>query len=84
MDLRFSVSSEDLRAPSISTSPSSGAEMPRIMRMRVVLPAPFLPMSPYISPRMTVMDTPSTLRIPPKDFVSEYVAMATLFSFSIH
>ena len=39
---------------------------------RVVLPAPFGPMSPVIDPSGTVNETPSTARWPPKALVSEW------------
>src|ERR1051325_7401381 len=40
------------------------------MRISVVLPAPFSPTSPTISPGATSSETSSTARVRPKDFVT--------------
>src|SRR5574338_1147951 len=46
--------------PSTSTSPPSRARTPQIMEMVVVLPAPFGPSRPYVSPGAIWKPTPST------------------------
>src|SRR5262245_50185906 len=46
--------------PSISTRPAVGLSSPAIIRMVVVLPAPFGPRKPWISPGSTSRLTPST------------------------
>src|SRR5437763_9438795 len=46
--------------------PASGSSMPLTQLKSVVLPAPFGPMSPRISPRLTTNDTSSRARTPPK------------------
>src|SRR5207249_3644549 len=48
------------------TSPASGARNPERRLKTVVLPAPFGPMSPSISPGATVRSRPATARRPPK------------------
>ena len=45
-----------------STRPEVGFSSPAIMRMVVVLPAPFGPRKPWISPGATSRLTPSTAR----------------------
>src|SRR6185436_5382661 len=46
--------------PLIVIAPDVGLSSPAIMRMVVVLPAPFGPRKPWISPGATSSDTPST------------------------
>jgi hypothetical protein len=46
------------------------------MRMVVVLPAPFGPRSPYTEPRAMRRSSPSTARVPLKDFESPEISMA--------
>src|SRR5262252_6472661 len=54
--------------PRIWMSPASGAVMFMIMRIVVVLPAPFGPRSPNIDPRGTASERLSTARNFPNDF----------------
>ncbi len=51
--------------PSRRMAPPVGASSPDTMLMTVVFPAPFGPMSPWISPRSTAKLAPSTARTPP-------------------
>ena len=53
--------------PSTLTVPESGLKMSRIMRMGVVLPAPFGPSRPKISPACTSKLTSWTAFVWPKD-----------------
>src|SRR5690348_10163167 len=55
-----------MSAPRNRTCPAVGARNPVTRLNRVVLPAPFGPISPTISPSRTSNDTPSTARSPPK------------------
>src|SRR5688572_30041496 len=48
--------------------PASGARLPEICAMSVVLPAPFGPISACTSPRVTSNVTPSVATTPPKRF----------------
>jgi hypothetical protein len=48
--------------PSMTNASEVGAMRPAIIRMVVVLPAPFGPRNPWISPDPTSMLTPSTAR----------------------
>src|SRR4051794_37888151 len=52
------------------TRPESGAASPTVMANVVVLPAPFGPSRPTISPEDTSMLTPRTTVRPPYDLVS--------------
>ena len=54
--------------PPMVTSPSVGGMKPVIMRMVVVLPAPFGPRKPSTSPFSTVNETPFTATFGPKVF----------------
>src|ERR1700722_12968088 len=54
--------------PSIWICPALGSSTPRIMLIVVVLPAPFGPSRPTISPGATWKLTPSTARTSPNDF----------------
>ena len=60
MRLRTPAGSSTTETPSSSASPSSGFTSAANMRSVVVLPAPFGPSSPYISPGATSNDKPST------------------------
>jgi hypothetical protein len=51
--------------PSAEISPSSGVVRPRHMRMVVVLPAPFGPITPRHSPGAISNDRSSTTVVPP-------------------
>ena len=55
-----------IKRPSKRTSPSDGGVTPEIMLNKVVLPAPFGPISPTNSPRRTSAETWSTAVSPPK------------------
>jgi hypothetical protein len=46
--------------PLTTMRPAVGFKSPAIMRMLVVLPAPFGPRKPWICPGATLSDTPST------------------------
>src|SRR5947208_1481369 len=52
--------------PKSATSPSSGRLRPVTMVITVVLPAPFGPRKPTISPRPTWKSTPATASLAPK------------------
>ena len=54
--------------------PSVGSSTPRIMLIVVVLPAPFGPSSPTISPGDTWNETPSTAFNGPKDLARRSTA----------
>src|SRR5579864_2281538 len=54
-----------MSAPRNRTRPAVGARNPVTRLKSVVLPAPFGPISPTISPSRTVNETPSTARSPP-------------------
>src|SRR5579864_6876794 len=55
-----------MSAPRNRTRPAVGAMNPVTRLNSVVLPAPFGPISPTISPSRTANETPSTARSPPK------------------
>src|SRR5215468_2198504 len=61
--------------PSISTRPAVGLSSPAIMRMVVVLPAPFGPRKPWISPGATERLTPSTAVKAPYFLTSDSTAI---------
>jgi hypothetical protein len=51
--------------PSTVTSPASRSSSPAMIEIVVVLPAPFGPSSPYVSPGLIWNPTPSTaVRLP--------------------
>jgi hypothetical protein len=52
--------SEERSCPSMLTDPEVGFKSPAMTRMVVVLPAPFGPRKPWISPGSTSRDTPAT------------------------
>src|SRR5436190_12529051 len=56
--------------PNTSSRPASGLMMSRIVRISVVLPAPFGPSRPKISPRSTCSDTLSRATVWPKRLVT--------------
>src|SRR6266542_2338281 len=64
----------DTRKPRMSTSPEVGVIDPAMRLNRVVLPAPFGPMTPRISPSRSSRSTRSTARSPPKLFEIARVA----------
>src|SRR5262249_50296787 len=55
--------------------PRVGSSRPRIMRMVVVLPAPFRPVKAKTLPRGTRKETVSAAHLPPKYLVSPRVSM---------
>ncbi len=55
-----------IRRPSSRTSPRSGETSPPMELNREVLPAPFGPIRPRISPRATLNDTSTLAATPPK------------------
>src|SRR6185312_1537860 len=59
-----------MSAPSTTIAPSSGLSAPVTMLMVVVLPDPFGPISPTISPRDSVKERPWTAWTPPKCLAS--------------
>src|SRR3954465_9477741 len=63
-----SMGSSTMLWPPMVTSPSVGGMKPVIMRMVVLLPAPFGPRKPNTSPFSTVKETPLTATFGPKDF----------------
>src|SRR5438132_12758687 len=63
---RTALASLRTEMPSTKTSPSLGARIPPMIRLAVVLPAPFGPRSPTISPGGTWKDTSSRASVPAK------------------
>src|SRR5712691_11008188 len=59
----------DTSAPLKTMWPAVGANNPHMRLTIVLLPEPFGPMRPRISPRATERSTPSTARTPPKCLV---------------
>ena len=59
--------------PNISYSPAVGSANPAIIFKTVVLPAPFLPINPYIAPRRMCISTWSTATCLPNCFVKPLV-----------
>src|SRR6516162_5205204 len=55
--------------------PRVGSSKPKIIRMVVVLPAPFRPMKAKTLPRGTQKETVSTAHLPPKYLVSPCVSI---------
>jgi hypothetical protein len=54
--------------PSRMISPASGVYTPDSIFIRVLLPAPFSPITAWISPLRTVRCTPRSARVAPKRF----------------
>src|SRR2546427_543616 len=71
------MSRSGIRRPSTVTVPASGATSPTIARMSVVLPAPFGPSRPYISPVLTRSVTPSSACMSPNFFWTSSTSTAT-------
>ena len=67
--------SRRMSRPSTRTSPEVGSDSPARMRMVVVLPAPFGPRKPKISPRRTWSEMPSTAVKSPYFFVRSWIAI---------
>src|SRR5687767_15555578 len=59
-----------MSAPAKRTVPASGRRLPASWLMKVVLPAPFGPMTACVSPSRTSKSMPSHARRAPKVFVS--------------
>ena len=59
-----------MRSPQKEIAPASGANDPAIMLNKVVLPAPFGPITAKISPGFTSRLTPSTASKPRKRLVT--------------
>jgi hypothetical protein len=57
-----------MSSPQNSTWPAVGLIWPRMLLNSVVLPEPFGPMTPTISPGPTFSETPSTALMAPYDF----------------
>src|SRR3954469_4730240 len=67
---RFASSgASTMLCPPIVTSPAVGGMKPVIMRIVVLLPAPFGPRKPRTSPFSTVKETPLTATFGPKVFL---------------
>src|SRR3990172_3899519 len=58
----------EMDMPATTTSPASGSRRPATMEIEVVLPAPFGPRRPNVSPSSIVKPTPPTAVISPKLF----------------
>src|SRR5512132_3084731 len=63
------------------TSPRSGRSSPEICLMKVVLPAPFGPITAWVSPSRTSKSTPSVASSAPKDLRSLRVSRSRLAMF---
>ena len=64
-------------------SPESGKRMDMIIRIEVVLPAPFGPMNPYSPPRGTARSRLSTATIRPNVLVTPVKLMAVSIDLSL-
>src|SRR3954465_3792332 len=64
--------------PSTDNVPASGKMIDIIMRIVVVLPAPFGPMNPYTAPRGTTRSRWSTALVAPNAFVTPLRRRAVL------
>ena len=62
---RVCAGSRSIAAPSSRIVPPVGRTVPAMQLKSVVLPAPFGPISPTISPRRTAIETESTAATPP-------------------
>src|SRR5579862_6246937 len=69
--------------PSISVVPRSGRNTVQISRNIVVLPAPFGPMRPVISPSAATKLTSSTTSRSPNDFASPRISIIRRFDATI-
>ena len=67
-----------LAAVRAGSSPPVGLRLPARRLNSVVLPAPFGPISPTMSPRSTDSETPSTAVMPPKCFDTERLRASAL------
>ena len=74
----LSAESPSMRWPAKVIEPPSGSKTPAIMLNSVVLPAPFGPMTPQISPASTSNDTSSTATRPRKRLVTPSRARSAL------
>src|SRR5258706_4841681 len=60
-------------SPKIEIDPEFGTTRPTTHRIKVVLPAPFGPRSPRISPSFTSSETPDKAERDPYDFTSDSI-----------
>src|SRR5919106_3971360 len=70
MRARFGAGSLVMSAPAKRTMPLSGSRFPASWLMKVVLPAPFGPITACVSPSVTSKSMPSHARSAPKLFVN--------------
>src|ERR671915_1835843 len=70
MRARLGAGSAVMSAPAKRTVPVSGSRLPASWLMKVVLPAPFGPITAWVSPSLTSKSMPSQARSAPKLFVS--------------
>src|SRR5919106_6490996 len=70
MRARFGAGSLVMSAPAKRTMPLSGSRFPASWLIKVVLPAPFGPMTACVSPSFTSKSMPSHARSAPKLLVS--------------
>src|SRR5262245_10874777 len=71
---RLNIGRRVMSSPSNSTRPALGEIIPTAIRKLVVLPAPFGPSKPTISPVSTSNDTRSTTRRRPYVFTSSWAS----------
>src|SRR5579859_4496022 len=74
--IRRRVPRSPIRCPRTQASPEVGASRPSSSFTAVVLPAPFGPRKPKISPRGTVIESPASATVPLKRLVSSTVWIA--------
>src|SRR5690349_10441474 len=66
---RFGADSSVMSSPAKMIRPASGSRLPASWLMKVVLPAPFGPITAWVSPSRTSKSMPSEARNAPKLFV---------------
>src|SRR4051812_24767528 len=69
--IRARASALPTGSPKIATEPALGATRPTTHRISVVLPAPFGPRRPRISPSATSSETPARATRSPNDFTRD-------------
>src|SRR5919106_5184436 len=74
MRARLGAGSVVMSAPAKRTVPVSGRRFPASWLMKVVLPAPFGPITAWVSPSLTSKSMPSQARSAPKLFVSPFTS----------
>src|SRR5690349_22121016 len=67
---RFGADSSVMSSPAKMIRPASGSRLPASWLMKVVLPAPFGPITAWVSPSRTSKSMPSVARSAPKFFTS--------------